>query len=58
VTDRLYSALLVEDSHAAYSEASVDRSVATLIEELLAAQTALRDLATSLVVAMYLDNGV
>jgi hypothetical protein len=56
VTDRLYCALLVEDAHAEYSEESLEASTAVLIEEMIAAQLALRDLAAGLVVAMYLDS--
>lgn len=56
VTDRLFDALLVEDSHAKYSMASVEESVTVLLNEMIDAQLALRDLAAVLVAAMYRDN--
>jgi len=56
VTDRLYSALLAEDSHNGYGTPSVEESVGILLEEIINAQNELRNLAAVLVVAMYLDN--
>jgi hypothetical protein len=57
VTDQLFLALLIDDSHQRYKASDAEESVRLLLDEMIAAQMALCNLAGALFVGMYLDAG-